>query len=646
VILKRALMTALLLLASWAAPIAGWGQWRAVGPYGGNARALALDPGNPNHVLLGAAAGALFESVDGGRHWRYFAHLGPGDELMLEKIAFDPQHSSTIYAAGWSVTGEGGGFFVSRNGGRAWSQPRALRGKSVQALAVAPSDPRILVAGALDGLYRSRDSGESWERITPAGHADLKNFAAVAIDPRDPKIIYAGTWHLPWKTTDGGETWKIIQQGVIDDSDVFSIILDHSHPERVFASACSGIYRSDDGGGLFRKVQGIPGTARRTRVLAQDPVDANTVYAGTTEGLFKTGDGGQSFQRITPPEFILNAVLVDPRNPRRLLIATDRGGVFSSDDAGASFQPSNDGFSERQVTAVTADPEDAKGLYAGVINDKEFGGVFHLRHGVWTQMSAGLGGRDVFDLAVSPDGALVAATNRGVFVYSRESASWTAGRSVVREKAKGKAARVVGFDGRFRALALGDRRWYAASDAGVLHSDDLGRSWSGEALPGRAETGKATDGDAEMIAVAASGAAVAAASLHEVWYSADRGQSWSRQPLPAWVSRVYAVAMSGEDEIWAATREGLLQWERRSPEAGEWKPAHNGLPSSEVTSVRVQGNWLIVSIADSKRVYMSRDRGENWETSKAAPFNISGALLRGDRLYLSTPRHGLLMREP
>src|SRR5208337_874360 len=161
--------------------------------------------------------------------------------------------------------------------------------------------------------------------------------------------------------------------------------------------------------------------------------DAATVYAGTTEGLFKTGDGGQSFQRITPPEFILNAVLVDPRNPRRLLIATDRGGVFSSDDAGASFQPSNDGFSERQVTAVAADPEDAKGLYAGVINDKEFGGVFHLSHGVWTQMSAGLGGRDVFDLAVSPDGALVAATNRGVFVYSRESASWIAGRSVVRE---------------------------------------------------------------------------------------------------------------------------------------------------------------------------------------------------------------------
>ncbi len=360
-------------------------QWRSLGPYGGNARALAFNPSYPDHVLLGSGAGTLFESLDGGRTWRPFAHLGQGDELMLENVAFDRLHSSTIYVAGWSVSGSGGGFFVSRDGGRSWSEPSALSGKSVQALAQSASDPRILIAGALDGLYRSRDSGKSWERITPAGHPGLKNFESVAIDPRDPKIIYAGTWHLPWKTIDGGATWSNIKQGVIDDSDVFSIILDHSNPETVFASACSGIYKSEDGGRLFHKVQGIPGTARRTRVLQQDPADAKTVYAGTTEGLFKTSDAGTTFQRITPPDFILNAVLVDPRDSQRLLIATDRGGVFSSDDAGASFQPSNYGFSERQIATVVADPKDPAGLYAGVLNDKEFGGVFQAHNGRWSR---------------------------------------------------------------------------------------------------------------------------------------------------------------------------------------------------------------------------------------------------------------------
>ncbi len=351
---------------------------------------------------------------------------------MLEKVAFDPLHPSTIYVAGWSISGSGGSFFITRDGGQSWAEPASLKGKSIQALALAPSDPRILIAGALDGLYRSHDSGANWERISPEGHPDLKNFESVAIDPRDPEIIYAGTWHLPWKTTDGGASWNVIKQGVIDDSDVFSIVLDRSDPQTIYASACSGIYKSEDSGQLFHRVQGIPGTARRTRVLQQDPADAKTVYAGTTEGLFKTSDGGRSFLRITPPDLILNDVLVDPRDSRRVLIATDRGGVYASDDAGASFEGSNDGFSERLISRVAADPADSTGLYAGVVNDKQFGGVFHTQNGIWTQMSEGLEGSDVFDLAISPSGQLGAATNHGLFFFDAKARIWQSSRKLRR----------------------------------------------------------------------------------------------------------------------------------------------------------------------------------------------------------------------
>ncbi len=310
---------------------------------------------------------------------------------MLENVAFDP-NGFLDDLRGWLERLRLWGRFFCHP--RRWAQLERTGGAEREehsGAGAAESDPRILIAGALDGLYRSRDRGESWERITPEGHPDLKNFESVAIDPRDPKIIYAGTWHLPWKTSDGGATWSNIKQGVIDDSDVFSIILDHSNPETVFASACSGIYKSEDGGQLFHKVQGIPGTARRTRVLRQDPTDPKTVYAGTTEGLFKTIDGGSTFERITPPDFILNAVLVDPRDHRRVLIATDRGGVFASDDAGASFQPSDDGFSARQIASVVADPNDAADLYVGVLNDKEFGGVFHAHDGRWSADERRLG---------------------------------------------------------------------------------------------------------------------------------------------------------------------------------------------------------------------------------------------------------------
>jgi len=100
---------------------------------------------------------------------------------------------------------------------------------------------------------------------------------SIAIDPGDPRIIYAGTWHLPWKTTDGGQHWNSIKEGVIEDSDVFSIIVDPKEPKVVYASACSGIYKSENSGGRFKKVQGIPSTARRTRVLMQDPNHLETV---------------------------------------------------------------------------------------------------------------------------------------------------------------------------------------------------------------------------------------------------------------------------------------------------------------------------------------------------------------------------------
>jgi photosystem II stability/assembly factor-like uncharacterized protein len=632
-------------------PVSALAQWRSLGPYGGNARALTYDPSNPDHILLGSGAGALFESSDGGRHWRHFAHLGSGQDLMLENIVFDPSHPSTIYVAGWSVTGSGGSFFVTRDGGRNWSEPADLRGKSIQALALADSDPRMLIAGALDGLYRSHDRGESWERISPAGHPDLKNFESVAIDPGNPKIIYAGTWHLPWKTTDGGKSWSNIKQGVIDDSDVFSIILDRANPQIVFASACSGIYKSEDGGQLFHKVQGIPGTARRTRVLQQDPVDMKTVYAGTTEGLWKTTDGGKSFKLISPQNFILNDVMVDPRNARRLLIATDRGGVFASDDAGAAFYPSNEGFSQRQITSVVADSQHPSDLYASVLNDKEFGGVFRARDGAWSQLSEGLGGRDVFDLRQSSKGQLVAATNRGLYVFEGKNQRWLPSRDVVNQKPaqpskptpgkKGKSTVAKApppivthstFEGRGSALALGSRRWYAATDAGVLVSENEGKSWRGGAV----------DGEKAFLSVSTHEQTVAASTMHDVWYSRDEAEHWSHQPVPGWVTRIYSVTVADDDVLWIGTREGALRWTQSS---GGWEHVLNGLPGREVTSIRAQGDLLLAAAVGSNTAYVSRDRGQSWIPEPGADFEITGSAMQGSTLYVTTRHHGLLVRE-
>src|SRR5436190_147375 len=102
--------------------------------------------------------------------------------------------------------------------GRSWNLI-GLAHENVRAIAQAPTRKNTFVVGAVSGVYRSNDDGNTWERITPEKHADLRNFDSIAFDPRDENIIYAGTYHLPWKTTDGGKNWFNIGKGMIDDSD-------------------------------------------------------------------------------------------------------------------------------------------------------------------------------------------------------------------------------------------------------------------------------------------------------------------------------------------------------------------------------------------------------------------------------------------
>ncbi len=67
-------------------------------------------------------------------------------------------------------------------------------------------------------------AANDWQRIS-LSDGIVKNIESIAVDPKDPNVVYAGTWHLAWKTSDGGANWQHINKGMIDDSDVFSIIV-------------------------------------------------------------------------------------------------------------------------------------------------------------------------------------------------------------------------------------------------------------------------------------------------------------------------------------------------------------------------------------------------------------------------------------
>jgi photosystem II stability/assembly factor-like uncharacterized protein len=642
VIFRKSLILLVVLCcaaASWSA------QWAVLGPDGGDVRSLSYDPHSPDHIFLGTSTGTIFLSTDSGHSWSRFAHLG-GDDYVLDHIVIDPRNSKHIYVSAWSVENQlAGDIFRSRDGGKSWDTLPGMHGKSVRALAIAASDSKILVAGALDGVFRSSDGGNEWQRISPANHAEIKNIESLAVDPNNPNAVYAGTWHLAWKTDDGGLNWRHINKGMIDDSDVFSIIVDSSNPSVVFASACSGIYKSETAGDLFHKLQGIPFSARRTRILKQDPSSPGTVYAGTTEGLWKTADGGKTWKHVSSSEVVVNDVLVDPRNSNRILLATDRSGVLASDDGAQTFSASNHGYTHRYVSSILADKNDPTTLMVGVVNDREWGGVFVTRDGgqSWRQKSTGLGGRDVFVLKQAANGAVVAGTNRGIFLLDRNGSEWRAMNTIINEKTSSAGGRKSAkkssvimrsvLDARVNDLVLTSKRWLAATSAGLFTSSDQGKIWKGGPVLGKND----------LVAVDTNGELVVAATRTGVLYSTNAGTTWQQAPLSSYITSIHGLTITPDAEILIASREGAF----RSTDSGAtWEHVVNGLPDKNVSSIVYDpsSKRLLATTTATGVVFESRDGGRSWRRGPDSGYPLRRISVVRGRFVAATPFDGVIVQ--
>jgi len=631
--------------------------WNAVGPAGGDARAFASAPGEPNHLYLGTTNSWLYESLDAGASWHRLAKLGTEDGLVLDHIVVDSADAATIYVAGWKDAD--GGLWVSHDRGRSWSEAAGLRGQSIRAFVQAPSNPRVLLAGTLEGVFRSSDGGATWMQISERGSREIHEVESLAVDPANPEIVYAGTWHLPWKTEDGGTSWHNIKEGLIDDSDVFSIILDPERPSTVFLSACSGIYKSENAAGRFRKIEGIPSTARRTRVLKQDPAHREVVYAGTTEGLYKTVDGGKTFQRLTGPDVIVNDVFVDSRDSNHVLLATDRGGVLASEDAGANFAASNQGFSERKVTALLVDRGNPARLFAGVVNDKNYGGVFESTDGgaAWQQVGAGLDGRDVYTLAQAKDGTVLAGTSHGIFALDPPAGANAAGESAgsaltweprntiantimkvstethmktrvnVEKQVK---APVVELESRVNALDVSGDVWLAATSLGLLTSRDQGASWQTSTSVGMGE----------YLSVSVHGDLMAAARADGAVLSKDGGATWWPMGIPTMLTRIHRVVFSPDGTLWLGAREGVYF----SHDQGTTWLWIERLPFRDVDDLEYDAalRRVLVSSRSNDQVYAIDPKTMTWKWWRTG-YRIAQIRAAGERLVAASLDDGVLV---
>lgn len=593
---------ALLLTAAVATPAQ---TWRQVGPPGGTVISLGADPHDTNRLYLGTSDGHVFTTSDEGAHWHLLSRIGVGQDDVITHIVVDSRDSRRIFASTWSLYTGGGGVYRSNDSGRTW-QIVGLAHETVRALAQSPTHPKTWLAGSLTGIYRSSDEGANWERITPAKHDDLKNFDSVAFDPRDDNVIYAGTYHLPWKSTDGGKNWSPISKGMIDDSDVMSIIVDPANPDSVHATACSGIYHSTNAAQQWTKYKGIPFVFRRTQLIRQDPQHPETLYAGTTSGLWKTTSEAGQWKRITPVDWVVNDIVIDAKNPQRVIIGTEREGVQISQDGGATFAAANTGFHHQHILDVAMDRDRPERELVVLTFDTNAFLATKDGGNTWTSLGAGLKRTDLKHVYASPNGWWASLNKGGFMKYEEANAKWVRAGLFATDSAspaslktkRGAAAKRPGsskapqlLSSQVNDLTFTNSAWYAATSSGVLVSHDRGIEWK---LAGREQFVKQAT---QSLDASADGSHVWAIAQRNLIYSADGGAHWDAKEL--------AFASAGNLRVHRVDDSNLL-------------------------------------ITSNSGLYVSKDAGREWNRADIRDLQFQDAAGYGNALVVSLQRHGLL----
>lgn len=597
-------------------------RWDRLGPEGG--MVVSLEASTGGEVYLATADGHVFASKDGAQSWELRGRVGGRMDAVITRLLIDKRAGKKLFAAVWyQEAGAGGGVFRSEDGGRHW-ELAGLEGEAVRALESSPSQPEELVAGARSGVFRSVDGGRRWERISPAGDEELRNVDSLAIDPRDAEVIYAGTYHLPWLTQDGGKTWKPGSAGMIDDSDVMSLRVDATNPDRVYLSACSGIYRSENQGGMWTKLQGIPYAARRTQVIVQDPGSPKTLYAGTTEGLWVTRDGGESWTRTTPRDWVVNSVVVlgnETGGAERVVLGTEGRGIEVSDDAGTNFAESNPGFTHVIVKQLIAGQNGAAHLLMVV----EQGEPQILESGdegkSWAPISlaadehgktARLNANQVQEFYASPWGWLLRLDNGELWIWEEDKKEWKEWKlRMLAAKPLRKAGRTAqaAKSEAVRPLLAGAVMTFSQNAAVVSTRDGLMRCLQS----GFCTQLKAFGGTGQVRAVweASAGQEMSVVLDGKLGSSPDGGETAAWQDLPVAKEQLLwlDVVESGTSKaVYLGTTNGLFF----SGDAGaHWNRAEGGLPAGQVERwLRTPGVWLVTERDGG--IYISQDEGANW----------------------------------
>lgn len=282
------------------------------------ARCLAVDPLQPGTVYAGTQAGAVLRSADGGLGWARAGSIGQ----IVTCLAVSPHEPGLLYAGTKPAL-----TYVSRDGGRSWTELegfRKIRGRwlwfspaeppdlraYVQAIAISPSDPSVLLVGIEFGaVVCSEDGGRTWSNHL---RGSLRDCHSLRFHARDGDWAYeaGGTGGGASASRDGGRTWRKAKAGLAKYYGV-ACAADPQRPEIWYVSVAPGpgkaygqtaeayFYRAEGGAG-WKPIGWEPHPmAEMPIALATDPDAPGHLYAGTVRGnVWHTPDHGESWHKL------------------------------------------------------------------------------------------------------------------------------------------------------------------------------------------------------------------------------------------------------------------------------------------------------------------------------------------------------------
>lgn len=373
---------------------------RHIGPavMSGRVSDLVADPNDPKTLYVGAAAGGVWKSVNGGAD---FFPVFDEHTQSIGKIAIDPKEPKTL----WVGTGEpwvrnsvsvGDGIYKSTNQGSTWKHLGLEKTERIADIIIDPNSPNTVYVAALGGLwhaneergvYKTTDGGETWEKVL---YVDENTGAAdLAMDPNDPNVLWAAMWDFRrspdyftsggpgsglYKSTDGGKTWNKVTKDLPEgELGRMAIDIAPSNSQMIYLTVeCEqkeekGLYRSEDGGNSWEHVSaGFNVTVRPFYFsrLVVDPVDEKKIYKCGLN-LTVSEDKGESFRTVgSGVHSDIHAVWVNPNDNNLVYIGTD-GGAYRSLDGGRAFEMFMN-LPLSQFYAIAVDNEEPYNIYGGL----------------------------------------------------------------------------------------------------------------------------------------------------------------------------------------------------------------------------------------------------------------------------------------